>query len=43
MADFSATWSAVIDSFSLITREQMHGLKHYKHQKIEQDKGYNMV
>ena len=32
-----------IDPFSLITREQKHGLKHHKHQKIEQGKGYNMV
>ena len=32
-----------IDPFSLITREQKHRLKHHKHQKIEQGKGYNMV
>ena len=43
MAVFSATWSAVIDAFSLITLEQKHGLKCHKHQKIEQGKGYNMV
>ena len=33
----------MIDLFSLITREQKHGLKCHKHQKIEQGKGYNMV
>ena len=40
MAHFSATWSA---SDHLITREQKHGLKRHKHQKIEQGKGYNMI
>ena len=33
----------VIDPFPLITREQKHGLKRHKYQKIEQGKGYNMV
>ena len=42
MAHFSTNWSAN-DPFSLITREQKHGLKHHKHQKIEQGKGYNTV
>ena len=44
MADFSANIGLlVIDPFSLITREQKHRLERHKHQKIEQDKGYNMV
>ena len=29
----------LIDTFSLITQEQKHGLKHHKHQKIEHGKG----
>ena len=33
----------MIDPFPLITQEQKHGLKHHKHQKIEQGKGYNMI